>query len=206
MLFTFFFFFFFFNDTATTEIYTLSLYDALPISSQNSRNLFSWPSIASNAAALRRPATVVRNRRDVADHHDVQSSGGECAHGGFAPGAGTLHANFHALHPVLIARHAGGSQRGLLRGIRRTLARALEADRARGGPAHDAAIRVRDGNLRIVERRGDVHHAVRNNAALALLLEFFFALRCRCRFPRCCCCVRRCILLLLFCHDSLHSV
>src|SRR6266516_6207961 len=30
----FFFFFFFFNDTATTEIYTLSLHDALPISWQ----------------------------------------------------------------------------------------------------------------------------------------------------------------------------
>src|SRR5216683_6167977 len=29
--FKFFFFFFFFNDTATTEIYTLSLHDALPI-------------------------------------------------------------------------------------------------------------------------------------------------------------------------------
>src|SRR5689334_24916225 len=27
--------FFFFNDTATTEIYTLSLHDALPISSKN---------------------------------------------------------------------------------------------------------------------------------------------------------------------------
>src|SRR5256885_9632005 len=30
-----FFFFFFFNDTATTEIYTLSLHDALPISVAN---------------------------------------------------------------------------------------------------------------------------------------------------------------------------
>jgi len=29
------FFFFFFNDTATTEIYTLSLHDALPISSRD---------------------------------------------------------------------------------------------------------------------------------------------------------------------------
>src|SRR5258708_18704551 len=29
------FFFFFFNDTATTEIYTLSLHDALPISSKD---------------------------------------------------------------------------------------------------------------------------------------------------------------------------
>src|SRR3990170_8267907 len=32
MVFVFGFFFFFFNDTATTEIYTLSLHDALPIS------------------------------------------------------------------------------------------------------------------------------------------------------------------------------
>src|SRR2546429_4579163 len=32
-----FFFFFFFNDTATTEIYTLSLHDALPISSSTRR-------------------------------------------------------------------------------------------------------------------------------------------------------------------------
>src|SRR2546428_8475846 len=31
MLYTYFIFFFFFNDTATTEIYTLSLHDALPI-------------------------------------------------------------------------------------------------------------------------------------------------------------------------------
>src|SRR6266404_9972923 len=34
------FFFFFFNDTATTEIYTLSLHDALPISP---RRRFAWP-------------------------------------------------------------------------------------------------------------------------------------------------------------------
>src|SRR5260221_813206 len=33
-----FLFFFFFNDTATTEIYTLSLHDPLPISSRGSKN------------------------------------------------------------------------------------------------------------------------------------------------------------------------
>src|SRR2546430_9049895 len=37
----FFFFFFFFNDTATTEIYTLSLHDALPISG-------FWPKCAKS--------------------------------------------------------------------------------------------------------------------------------------------------------------
>src|SRR2546430_17619528 len=35
ILFTTIYFFFFFNDTATTEIYTLSLHDALPISVAN---------------------------------------------------------------------------------------------------------------------------------------------------------------------------
>src|SRR5688572_31797966 len=34
-------FFFFFNDTATTEIYTLSLHDALPISRPSSRRM-TW--------------------------------------------------------------------------------------------------------------------------------------------------------------------
>src|SRR3712207_8485769 len=36
-----FFFFFFFNDTATTEIYTLSLHDALPISVKTFDELFA---------------------------------------------------------------------------------------------------------------------------------------------------------------------
>src|SRR6266403_3458660 len=36
-------FFFFFNDTATTEIYTLSLHDALPISPSSSMGSSSWP-------------------------------------------------------------------------------------------------------------------------------------------------------------------
>src|SRR3989441_13172136 len=44
------FFFFFFNDTATTEIYTLSLHDALPISSQ---------SPARARAAVLRPSSCV---------------------------------------------------------------------------------------------------------------------------------------------------
>src|SRR3990170_8508645 len=39
-LFIFLFFFFFFNDTATTEIYTLSLHDALPISQRWFHNFF----------------------------------------------------------------------------------------------------------------------------------------------------------------------
>src|SRR5438034_2029064 len=39
-----FFFFFFFNDTATTEIYTLSLHDALPISTSRFSTRTARPS------------------------------------------------------------------------------------------------------------------------------------------------------------------
>src|SRR5256886_8902072 len=35
------FFFFFFNDTATTEIYTLSLHDALPISARSTASVLA---------------------------------------------------------------------------------------------------------------------------------------------------------------------
>src|SRR5215216_7867580 len=41
MFYFFFFFFFFFNDTATTEIYTLSLHDALPIRREQGRVFFA---------------------------------------------------------------------------------------------------------------------------------------------------------------------
>ena len=44
-LFFLFFFFFFFNATATTEIYTLSLHDALPISNALSFSVHEVPAI-----------------------------------------------------------------------------------------------------------------------------------------------------------------
>src|SRR2546427_7989712 len=45
---------FFFNDTATTEIYTLSLHDALPIS--------AWPGSGRNEPARGRPTRPRRPR------------------------------------------------------------------------------------------------------------------------------------------------
>src|SRR3989449_4790719 len=51
------FFFFFFNDTATTEIYTLSLHDALPISlSPSTRTASSSAPPAPARAISRRPS------------------------------------------------------------------------------------------------------------------------------------------------------
>src|SRR6267143_5024589 len=47
--------FFFFNDTATTEIYSLSLHDALPI--------WMWPAPASGPGFCQRPSATGRCRR-----------------------------------------------------------------------------------------------------------------------------------------------
>src|SRR5260364_247154 len=45
-------FFFFFNDTATTEIYTLSLHDALPIYGASGPYSFEWELKSVNAKGL----------------------------------------------------------------------------------------------------------------------------------------------------------
>src|SRR2546422_9717002 len=55
-----FFFFFFFNDTATTEIYTLSLHDALPISDGLEAAGRADDRIAAVKAVARRPFVAER--------------------------------------------------------------------------------------------------------------------------------------------------
>src|SRR2546421_4545000 len=50
------FLFFFFNDTATTEIYTLSLHDALPISTQSSSGPIRSRARSTNPSAAARSA------------------------------------------------------------------------------------------------------------------------------------------------------
>src|SRR6267142_6241149 len=61
MFFFFCFSFFFFNDTATTEIYTLSLHDALPISLTNSDAAVAmpdrWPTKLSAVRSADRKST-----------------------------------------------------------------------------------------------------------------------------------------------------
>src|SRR3989442_4880803 len=54
-------FFFFFNDTATTEIYTLSLHDALPILDRHG----AWPRASGAQAGLVRSSPLrLRRKRD----------------------------------------------------------------------------------------------------------------------------------------------
>src|SRR3989442_10895707 len=68
IVFSLFFFFFFFNDTATTEIYTLSLHDALPISHGE-----------------RRAAAVLRLRRARRAHRAGRRHAGALGGGDLAP-------------------------------------------------------------------------------------------------------------------------
>src|SRR2546425_5853821 len=57
-------FFFFFNDTATTEIYTLSLHDALPIFRSRQDDGLALPRRTGAARARARPVC----ERDVGGH------------------------------------------------------------------------------------------------------------------------------------------
>src|SRR6185312_17490875 len=59
------FIFFFFNDTATTEIYTLSLHDALPISRRSTAQTARWPwSIARAGPTRDRKSTRLNSSHD----------------------------------------------------------------------------------------------------------------------------------------------
>src|SRR5256885_9282658 len=55
-------FFFFFNDTATTEIYTLSLHDALPISSAA---LWGWCILSSRIIGKKRWPSSGQDRKST---------------------------------------------------------------------------------------------------------------------------------------------
>src|SRR6266704_6356783 len=60
-------FFFFFNDTATTEIYTLSLHDALPISPKPGP---CWTDRSAAGASRRRRRVPFQRFSDSGEHRD----------------------------------------------------------------------------------------------------------------------------------------
>src|SRR6266496_6739073 len=67
------FFFFFFNDTATTEIYTLSLHDALPISPRDLRPESRSPGgcRASRKPRRRSPARSEEHTSELQSRRDL---------------------------------------------------------------------------------------------------------------------------------------
>src|SRR5256885_12812724 len=72
-----FFFFFFFNDTATTEIYTLSLHDALPISREcgarrrrhhgHEQRLLSLPAPGGGSGVREAPGAPARSEEHTSE-------------------------------------------------------------------------------------------------------------------------------------------
>src|SRR5947207_15908826 len=67
-------FFFFFNDTATTEIYTLSLHDALPISGVGVARSAGWGiSVIASTPCIRRPSCLDRKSTRLNSSHTVIS-------------------------------------------------------------------------------------------------------------------------------------
>src|SRR2546425_11657607 len=109
------FFFFFFNDTATTEIYTLSLHDALPISYLAHA---AEPWRLPDAAAL--PRFPVRFRTDPAGFHPLLRDPATLARAWAVPGTPGLE------HRI------GGVEEGYRSGERRV----GEEGRSWGAPDH----------------------------------------------------------------------
>src|SRR5260221_13735489 len=65
--------FFFFNDTATTEIYTLSLHDALPIFTSTSTPSRSWWRRSTPAIGSRSPSRAPPPARSEEHTSELQS-------------------------------------------------------------------------------------------------------------------------------------
>src|SRR2546430_13082575 len=111
---TFCFFFFFFNDTATTEIYTLSLHDALPILRpvllrQRRRNCCVPCNAGWQAHGEHRAVAGLARHRDVAAHHAGELAGdGEAQARTAEPlrGRGVALAELLEQFAELLARHA----------------------------------------------------------------------------------------------------
>src|SRR5260221_7306445 len=65
------FFFFFFNDTATTEIYTLSLHDALPISYEFTIEMYPTSLVFARGHRIRLDIRSEEHTSELQSHSDL---------------------------------------------------------------------------------------------------------------------------------------
>src|SRR5437016_8320049 len=131
---------------------------------RQSRQTASWYRPMSpplHPPPLGRPASIVRNGRDILDEVDFQPGRLERADRGLAPGARSLDVDLDLAH-ALLHRLARGVLRREARGERRPLAGPLEPRRPRARPRQDVALEVADRHDRIVERGLDVGNARRH--------------------------------------------
>src|SRR6266550_6130504 len=140
-------FFFFFNDTATTEIYTLSLHDALPIL----RRLLDLDRRIGPAAPLGPRAVVDRHFRPS---HHVQP---EREYSGAHPGATCRHdgpASLDARLAEHLAERGGGQERAVL-GAKEPVVRQAHAARDVSTAHPGARLRLGADETAVAAR---VHH------------------------------------------------
>src|SRR4051812_31454566 len=106
----------------------------------------------SNAPALARTAAIVRDRGHVTDRCDGEARRLQRAKRRLTARTGTGNFHFQRAHAVFL-RLLGNVFGRNLRGIRGRLARALETHRAGRRPGNGVALRVGDGDGRVVEGR-----------------------------------------------------
>src|SRR6266496_6864822 len=84
--------FFFFNDTATTEIYTLSLHDALPIYARWTigRMLPEWPAALSCVRRSEEHTSELQSRRELVCRLLLEKKKNECAAAAIETGRSVL--------------------------------------------------------------------------------------------------------------------
>src|SRR6185312_7239613 len=118
-----------------------------------------------DAAPLRRPHPVVRDRSHVADAGDRKADRLEGTERALAAGTGTLDLDLQGADAV-VGGLAAGILGGDLRGVRRRLAAALEAHHPGTRPGNRIALRVGDGDHGVVEAGVHVGDAGRDVLAL----------------------------------------
>src|SRR5262245_48488238 len=121
---------------------------------------------ASDTPLLGWSAAVMRDGRAIHDRGDLEAGRLQRADGGFAASARPAHEDADLAHAVLHRLLGGGigSQAG---GVRRALARALEAGRSGRAPGEHVAVGISDGHDGVVEAGLDVGVAARHVLALA---------------------------------------
>src|ERR1700724_3493551 len=131
---------------------------ACKISQNDSRSGKAARGRTSNPPALARTAAIVRDRRHVADRCDGEARSLQRAKRRFAARTGTCNFHFQRAHAVFL-RLLGDVLGRDLRGVGGRFARALETHRSGRRPGNGVALRVGDGDGRIVERRIHVRDA-----------------------------------------------
>ena len=127
-----------------------------------------------HSSSFRRPASVVRNGRDIPNRAHFNSRGSQRAHRRLSARSWTAHPHVHA-SDAMIPRHVRGIRCRLLRGERCSFARPAKPQRSRTLPRQNVPIHVRNRHDRVIEGCLHVSQPMRHVLALLLFKRLLFA-------------------------------